>query len=54
MALTLAPVAVGGAGRRTTVGEPLPDVPAFHLTSALYAADNTLFVNYRRDGRQPR
>jgi riboflavin biosynthesis pyrimidine reductase len=54
MSLTLAPVAVGGAGRRTTVGDPLPDVPAFHLTSALYAADNTLFVNYRRDGRQTR
>jgi riboflavin-specific deaminase-like protein len=52
LSLTLAPVVVGGAGRRTTLGDPLPDLPAFHLTSALYADDDTLFVNYTRNGRQ--
>jgi len=48
MSLTLAPVMVGGEGRRTTVGPPLPAPAAFRLGSALHDEDGTLFVNYRR------
>ena len=50
LSLTLAPVVVGGAGSRITAGDPLPAAAAFELTSALYADDGTLFVNYRRCG----
>ena len=53
MSLTLAPIAVGGEGRRTTVGDALPDPPAFHLGSALLGDDGAVFVNYVRDGREP-
>jgi len=49
MSLTLSPVVVGGDGRRTTAGAPLPDPPAFRLASALHADDGTLFLNYLRD-----
>lgn len=49
--LTLAPVMVGGEGRRTTFGGPLPDAPAFALRAALHADDGTLFVRYVRSGR---
>jgi riboflavin biosynthesis pyrimidine reductase len=48
MSLTLAPVVVGGEGRRTTVGAPLPSASAFRLGSALYADDDSLFLNYLR------
>lgn len=48
LSLTLAPLAVGGAGHRTTAGDPLADEPAFRLGSALLADDGTLFVNYLR------
>ena len=51
MSLTLAPVAVGGEGRRTTVGDVLADPPAFHLGAALLADDGALFLSYVRDGR---
>ena len=47
-ALTLAPVMVGGGGRRTTAGEPLAPPVGFTLRSALHADDGALFLNYRR------
>lgn len=46
--LTLAPVMVAGDGRRTTVGAFLAGSPSFELTSALYADDGTVFLNYDR------
>lgn len=52
MSLTLAPVMVGGDGRRTTVGDPLTDSPGFDLGSALYADDGTLLLRYVRHGHR--
>lgn len=47
MSLTLAPVAVGGDGGRSTAGDWLPQT-AFRLSFALHADDETIFLNYRR------
>jgi riboflavin biosynthesis pyrimidine reductase len=48
MSLTIAPVAVGGDGQRTTAGDVLSEAAAFELSSALHADDGTLFLNYCR------
>ncbi|MFL6044457.1 MAG: dihydrofolate reductase family protein [Propionibacteriaceae bacterium] len=47
VALTLAPVVVGGQGLRSTSGAALPVPSSFQLHHALYADDGTLFTNYR-------
>ncbi len=46
--LTLAPVAVGGAGLRSTSGPVIDPVADFALRFALHADDGTLFTAYRR------
>jgi len=46
LSLTLAPVAVGGEGLRSTSGPALPDPLPFSLSFALHAADGTLFTSY--------
>ena len=48
VSLTMAPVVLGGRGHRLTAGDELAGSRAFSLASALYAADGTLFLNYRR------
>jgi riboflavin biosynthesis pyrimidine reductase len=48
LCLTLAPVAVGGRGMRSTSGEALESVPEFDLVHSLYADDGALFTRYRR------
>jgi riboflavin biosynthesis pyrimidine reductase len=47
MALTLAPVVVGGQGSRSTSGAALPAPSGFRLHHALYADDGALFTSYR-------
>jgi riboflavin biosynthesis pyrimidine reductase len=47
VALTLAPVVVGGQGLRSTSGAALPVPSSFRLHHALYADDGALFVTYR-------
>jgi riboflavin biosynthesis pyrimidine reductase len=47
VALTLAPVAVGGQGLRSTSGAALPAPCGFRLHHALYADDGALFTSYR-------
>jgi riboflavin biosynthesis pyrimidine reductase len=47
VALTLAPVVVGGQGLRSTSGAALPVPSSFRLHHALYADDGALFTNYR-------
>jgi len=46
LSLTLAPVAVGGEGLRSTSGPALPESRPFSLSFALHAADGTLFTSY--------
>ena len=48
MALTLAPVVMGGQGLRSTSGAALPTPTGFQLHHALYAEDGALFTSYRR------
>jgi riboflavin-specific deaminase-like protein len=48
LSLTLAPVAVGGEGSRTTSGARLVPAPSFELDMALHADDQTLFTQYVR------
>jgi riboflavin biosynthesis pyrimidine reductase len=48
LCLTLAPVAVGGRGMRSTNGEAIQPVPEFDLVHSLYADDGALFTRYRR------
>ena len=48
VALTLAPVVVGGQGLRSTSGAALPAPSGFQLHHALYADDGALFTSYRR------
>jgi riboflavin biosynthesis pyrimidine reductase len=48
LSLTLAPVVVGGAGARTTSGDPLPTVVDFELQFTLLGDDGALFTSYRR------
>ena len=48
LSLTLAPVVVGGAGARTTSGEPLPAPVDFVLQFTLLGNDGALFTSYRR------
>lgn len=48
LSLTLAPLAVGGGGQRSTSGAPLPAPRGFVLEHALYAEDETLLTHYRR------
>jgi riboflavin biosynthesis pyrimidine reductase len=47
VSLTLAPVVVGGLGRRSTSGAALPVPSSFRLHHLLYADDGALFTNYR-------
>jgi riboflavin biosynthesis pyrimidine reductase len=47
VSLTLAPVVVGGLGRRSTSGAALPALSSFRLHHVLYADDGALFTNYR-------
>jgi len=47
VALTLAPVVVGGQGLRSTSGAALPVPNSFQLHHVLYADDGALFTNYR-------
>jgi riboflavin biosynthesis pyrimidine reductase len=47
VALTLAPVVVGGQGLRSTSGAALPAPYGFRLNHALYADDGALFTSYR-------
>ena len=47
MCLTLAPVAVGGQGLRSTSGAALPMPSQFQLRHVLFADDGALFTNYR-------
>jgi riboflavin biosynthesis pyrimidine reductase len=51
VALTLAPVVVGGQGLRSTSGAALPLPSSFQLHHALYADDGALFTTYRRGSR---
>jgi riboflavin biosynthesis pyrimidine reductase len=55
VSLTLAPVAVGGQGLRSTSGAALPLPSSFRLRHVLYADDGALFTNYRivRDRLSP-
>jgi riboflavin biosynthesis pyrimidine reductase len=50
VALTLAPVVVGGQGLRSTSGAALPVPSSFQLHHVLYADDGALFTSYRRQG----
>jgi riboflavin biosynthesis pyrimidine reductase len=47
VALTLAPVVVGGQGLRSTSGAALPVPSSFRLHHVLYADDGALFSSYR-------
>jgi riboflavin biosynthesis pyrimidine reductase len=47
VALTLAPIVVGGQGLRSTSGAALPTPSGFQLHHALYADDGALLTNYR-------
>lgn len=47
IALTLAPLVVGGQGLRSTSGAALPTPSGFRLHHALYADDGALFTTYR-------
>jgi riboflavin biosynthesis pyrimidine reductase len=47
VALTLAPVVVGGQGLRSTMGAALPVPESFQLHHVLYADDGALFATYR-------
>jgi riboflavin biosynthesis pyrimidine reductase len=47
VSFTLAPVVVGGRGRRSTSGAALPVPRSFRLNHVLYADDGALFTNYR-------
>ena len=47
VALTLAPVVVGGQGLRSTSGAALPVPNSFQLHHVLYADDGALFTTYR-------
>ena len=47
VALTLAPVVVGGQGMRSTSGASLPAPSGFRLHHAVYADDGALFTSYR-------
>jgi riboflavin biosynthesis pyrimidine reductase len=47
VALTLAPVVVGGQGLRSTMGAALPVPESFQLHHLLYADDGALFATYR-------
>ncbi len=51
LSLTLAPTVVGGRGRRSTDGPPLPDPLAFELSRVIVADDDTVFTSYRRASR---
>ena len=51
VALTLAPVMVGGQGLRSTSGAALPVPSSYQLHHVLYADDGALFTTYR--ARQP-
>ena len=51
LSLTLAPVVVGGHGRRATAGDILPETLDFELQFALLGDDGALFTSYRRQGR---
>jgi riboflavin biosynthesis pyrimidine reductase len=53
VALTLAPVVVGGQGLRSTSGAALPVPSSFQLHHALYADDGALFTNYRLNRAEP-
>lgn len=46
LSLTLAPVAVGGRGLRSTSGSALPTARPFALSFALHADDGTLLTSY--------
>jgi riboflavin biosynthesis pyrimidine reductase len=48
LSLTLAPVAVGGSGLRSTSGPGIEPVAGFELMHSLYADDGALFTRYRR------
>jgi riboflavin biosynthesis pyrimidine reductase len=48
LSLTLAPVAVGGAGLRSTRGAAIEPVATFELELSLYADDGALFTRYVR------
>ena len=48
LSLTLAPVVVGGAGVRSTSGDPLPGAVDFELQFSLLGDDGALFTSYRR------
>jgi riboflavin biosynthesis pyrimidine reductase len=48
LSLTLAPVAVGGNGLRSTSGPAIEPVADFELVLSLYADDGALFTRYRR------
>jgi riboflavin biosynthesis pyrimidine reductase len=47
VALTLAPVVVGGQGLRSTSGAALPVPSSYQLHHVLYADDGALFTTYR-------
>jgi riboflavin biosynthesis pyrimidine reductase len=47
VALTLAPVVVGGQGLRSTSGAALPVPSSFRLHHVLHADDGALFTTYR-------
>jgi riboflavin biosynthesis pyrimidine reductase len=48
LSLTLAPIAVGGTGARSTRGDPLPAPVSFELQFSLLDDDGALFTSYRR------
>lgn len=48
LSLTLAPVAVGGEGLRTTTGAALDPIRNFELQFVLLGDDGALFLSYRR------
>ena len=48
LALTIAPVVVGGVGSRSTSGEPIDPVADFALRHAIFDDDGTLFTVYGR------
>jgi riboflavin biosynthesis pyrimidine reductase len=48
LSLTLAPVAVGGSGLRSTSGPAIQPVADFELVLSLHADDGALFTRYRR------
>jgi riboflavin biosynthesis pyrimidine reductase len=52
LSLTLAPSAVGGAGHRSSAGDPLPERADFDLRFVLLGDDQTVFTSYRRRQRK--